>query len=89
MLNKTRLLTVAARNLCIDKKTLSRRTSSLFLLNSNDSYPYHRRHYSSHFTYVPDTVSPSEGATVRMNMFQAVNNAMDIAMGSDPSAGKS
>lgn len=44
--------------------------------------------HSSHFTYVPDTVSPSEGETVRMNMFQAVNSAMDIAMGTDPTAGK-
>jgi len=42
--------------------------------------------HSSHFTYVPDTVSTSEGETVRMNLFQAVNNAMDIALASDPSA---
>jgi hypothetical protein len=44
--------------------------------------------HSSHFTYVPDTVSTPEGETVRMNLFQAVNNAMDIALSSDPTASK-
>src|SRR5260370_891770 len=41
---------------------------------------------STHFTYFPDTVAASEGETQRMNTFQAINNAMDIAMASDPSA---
>lgn len=44
------------------------------------------RNYSAHFTYVPDTVPSSEGETARMNLFQAVNNAMDIALASDPTA---
>lgn len=46
------------------------------------------RQYSAHFTYVPDTVPSSEGDTARMNLFQAVNNAMDIAMSADPTASK-
>lgn len=41
---------------------------------------------SSHFTYVPDTVPPSEGETTRMNLYQAVTNALDIALESDPTA---
>lgn len=34
------------------------------------------RFYSAHFSYVPDTVPSNAGETVRMNLFQAVNNAM-------------
>lgn len=40
----------------------------------------------SHFTYVPDTVSASDGETTRMNLFQSVTNALDIALSADPSA---
>ncbi|XP_035220999.1 2-oxoisovalerate dehydrogenase subunit beta, mitochondrial-like [Stegodyphus dumicola] len=40
----------------------------------------------SHFTYVPDTVSASDGETARMNLFQSVTNAIDTALGVDPSA---
>merc|ERR1712135_41215 len=40
----------------------------------------------SHFTFVPDTVPASEGETQRMNLFQSLNNAMDIALTADPSA---
>ncbi|XP_015903426.1 2-oxoisovalerate dehydrogenase subunit beta, mitochondrial [Parasteatoda tepidariorum] len=40
----------------------------------------------SHFTYVPDTVSASDGETARMNMFQAITNALDIALAADPTA---
>lgn len=47
------------------------------------------RNYSAHFSYVPDTVPSSEGETVRMNLFQAVNNAMDMALASDPTASTS
>jgi len=46
------------------------------------------KNYSSHFTYTPDTVPATEGETVRMNLFQAVNNAMDIALATDPTACK-
>lgn len=38
----------------------------------------------THFTFNPDTVPASEGETIRMNLFQAINNALDIALTSDP-----
>ncbi|RWS25894.1 2-oxoisovalerate dehydrogenase subunit beta-like protein [Leptotrombidium deliense] len=41
---------------------------------------------STHFHYYPSTVAASEGETSRMNVFQAINNAMDIALSSDPTA---
>ncbi|XP_062549730.1 2-oxoisovalerate dehydrogenase subunit beta, mitochondrial [Armigeres subalbatus] len=41
---------------------------------------------SSHFVYTPDAKAPVEGPTKKMNMFQAINNAMDIAMERDSSA---
>ncbi|GIX69341.1 2-oxoisovalerate dehydrogenase subunit beta, mitochondrial [Caerostris extrusa] len=70
------------RNTSIFKK-LIRSESSDFLKG--------RHHYKvsyrlSHFTYVPDTVSASDGETTRMNFFQAVTNALDLALAADPSA---
>lgn len=41
---------------------------------------------SSHFTYQPDTKAPVDGSTTKMNMFQAINNALDIALKEDDSA---
>lgn len=42
---------------------------------------------SSHFTYQPDVKAPVDGgSTTKMNMFQAINNALDIAMKEDDSA---
>lgn len=41
---------------------------------------------SSHFTYQPDKNSPVDGPTTKMNMFQAINNALDLAMKEDDSA---
>ncbi|XP_039750051.1 2-oxoisovalerate dehydrogenase subunit beta, mitochondrial [Pararge aegeria] len=41
---------------------------------------------SSHFVYHPDDGAPVEGNTSKMNMMQAINNAMDITLKSDPSA---
>lgn len=41
---------------------------------------------SSHFTYVPDKKAPVAGPTTKMNMFQAVNNALDLCLGEDESA---
>lgn len=38
------------------------------------------------FTYVPDAPLKEYGSTTRMNLFQAVNSAMDVAMGNDSSA---
>lgn len=44
------------------------------------------RTLSTHFNYYPDTVAASEGETNRMNLFQAVNNSLDIALNKNPSA---
>jgi hypothetical protein len=41
---------------------------------------------SSHFVYKPDAKAPIEGPKQKMNMFQAINNALDLAMGQDQSA---
>lgn len=41
---------------------------------------------SSHFIYQPDKKSPVDGPTTKMNMFQAINNALDIALKEDDSA---
>lgn len=43
---------------------------------------------SSHFTYQSDamTMAPVDGSKTKMNMFQAINNALDIALKSDDSA---
>lgn len=41
---------------------------------------------SSHFTYKPDEKSPNvDGEKLKMNMFTAINNAMDIALATDDS----
>ncbi|CAF4959055.1 unnamed protein product [Pieris macdunnoughi] len=41
---------------------------------------------SSHFTFFPDEHRPIEGDTTKMNMMQAINNAMDITLKTDSSA---
>lgn len=41
---------------------------------------------SSHFVYKPDEKAPVAGPTTKMNMFTAINNAMDLAMEKDKSA---
>lgn len=41
---------------------------------------------SSHFTYQPDKKAPIDGPTAKLNMFQAINNALDIALREDDSA---
>ncbi|PZC75519.1 hypothetical protein B5X24_HaOG206009 [Helicoverpa armigera] len=41
---------------------------------------------SSHFIYFPDNEKPVEGETAKMNMMQAINNAMDITLKNDPTA---
>jgi len=40
---------------------------------------------SSFFTYQPDAAAPIEGEKLKMNMFTAINNAMDLALGADES----
>ncbi|CAG9857174.1 unnamed protein product [Phyllotreta striolata] len=39
----------------------------------------------NHFVYSPDNNSPVKGETTKMNMFQSINNALDIALKSDDS----
>lgn len=41
---------------------------------------------SSHFIYTPDKQAPISGPTIKMNMFQAINNALDISLQNDESA---
>lgn len=41
---------------------------------------------NAHFTYTPDAVDTTKGATTKMTLLQAVTNAMDIALDKDPSA---
>lgn len=41
---------------------------------------------SSHFTYQPDAKAPINGPTKKMNMYQAINNALDTALENDRSA---
>lgn len=41
---------------------------------------------SSHFVYKPDEEAPIQGPTTKMNMFTAINSAMDMAMERDPTA---
>lgn len=40
----------------------------------------------NHFVYTADSSSPVKGETTKMNMFQSINNALDIALKSDDSA---
>lgn len=41
---------------------------------------------STHFNYYPDTVAASEGETNRMNLFQAINNSLDLALTKNPNS---
>ncbi|XP_071505556.1 2-oxoisovalerate dehydrogenase subunit beta, mitochondrial-like [Diadema antillarum] len=44
------------------------------------------RRSASAFTFIPDEPSPTDGETAKMNLFQSLNNAMDIALATDPTA---
>lgn len=41
---------------------------------------------SSHFTYKADETAPCDGPKKKMNMFQAINDALDITLKNDESA---
>lgn len=43
-------------------------------------------HSYASVAYVPDTISAAHGETTRMNLVQAINNALDIALSTDPTA---
>lgn len=44
------------------------------------------KRFAGHFTYVPDSKPPVDGPTTKMNMFTAINNALDITMETDKTA---
>lgn len=41
---------------------------------------------SSHFIYTADEKAPIDGPKTKMNMFQAINNALDLSLQNDESA---
>ncbi|XKL66579.1 hypothetical protein PGB90_009999 [Kerria lacca] len=43
------------------------------------------KRYNSSFVYFPENVPSNQGSTQKWNMCQAINNALDIALRSDPS----
>ena len=57
---------------------LSPRLKALSLSQSRNS--------SAYFTFTPDKAPDEFGETKRMNLFESIGNAMDIAMERDPSA---
>ncbi|VEN55916.1 unnamed protein product [Callosobruchus maculatus] len=40
----------------------------------------------NHFVYTPDTTVPVKGDRLEMNMYQAINNALDTVLGTDKSS---
>jgi len=66
-------------------KTYSKFLSNLkYLKNRSSNVQFIR--FSSHFTYKPDDKPAVQGPTERLNMFQAINQALDQAMEQDKSA---
>jgi len=65
----------------------------MFLHKISSSLPKHLntvhnvpKRLSSHFIYTPDEAAPIAGPKVKMNMFQAINNALDLSLQNDESA---
>lgn len=56
------------------------------LIQINARHAINSIRLSSHFTYQPDANAPVNGPTKKMNMYQAINNALDIALKNDKSA---
>lgn len=52
----------------------------------NAIYNVSPKRLSSHFIYTPDEKAPVAGPKVKMNMFQAINNALDLSLQNDESA---
>lgn len=44
------------------------------------------RYASARFTYIPEAPNPEHGETAKLNLFQSINNAMDIALSTDKTA---
>ncbi|XP_033106981.1 2-oxoisovalerate dehydrogenase subunit beta, mitochondrial-like [Anneissia japonica] len=54
--------------------------------NSIKAQLRHNIRCASNFSYVPDVAPESKGETAKMNLFQSLNNAMDIALTTDQTA---
>ncbi|BFZ24724.1 hypothetical protein BsWGS_27763 [Bradybaena similaris] len=61
-------------------------TCSLLSKKSVRLYPAPVSSRCMHFNYVPDTPAREHGETTRMNLFQSITSALDIALAKDPSA---
>ncbi|XP_019625423.1 PREDICTED: 2-oxoisovalerate dehydrogenase subunit beta, mitochondrial-like [Branchiostoma belcheri] len=62
-------------------RPLSGRTAALGALLSASG-----RREASALSYVPETAPSDFGETTKMNLFQSINSAMDVALASDPTA---
>ncbi|XP_076307779.1 2-oxoisovalerate dehydrogenase subunit beta, mitochondrial-like isoform X1 [Tachypleus tridentatus] len=63
-----------------------RKNSVIHSLSLKRSCVVLNKRFSAHFAFVPDTVPASDGETSRMNLFQSITNALDIALASDTTA---
>ncbi|KAL0833067.1 hypothetical protein ABMA28_001179 [Loxostege sticticalis] len=60
--------------------------NTIFLTNLIKHVNRYPKRLSSHFNYYPDNQKPVDGEYTKMNMMQAINNAMDITLKTDPTA---
>lgn len=60
-------------------------TRNLIRLLKNVDLTRNHARAASHFTYYADIPASSDGECSRMNMFQAINNSMELALSNDPS----
>ncbi|KAL0882677.1 hypothetical protein ABMA27_001106 [Loxostege sticticalis] len=60
--------------------------NTIFLTNLIKHVNSYSKRLSSHFNYYPDNQKPVDGEYTKMNMMQAINNAMDITLKTDPTA---
>uniref|UniRef100_A0A023F899 2-oxoisovalerate dehydrogenase subunit beta, mitochondrial n=2 Tax=Triatoma infestans TaxID=30076 RepID=A0A023F899_TRIIF len=60
------------------------RYNNISLLNCKK--PHFSRRYAAHFTYHPDSNYPTDGEKAKLNMYQAITNALDVALEKDPTA---
>lgn len=64
-------------------KTLTQKLTGILYNNNGIS---NSKRMVSHFTYTADEKPPIDGPTTKLNMFQAINNAMDLALERDETA---
>lgn len=65
---------------------ISQKSIPLFKSICGSLRPSNNIRLSSHFVYQADEKAPVDGPTTNLNMFQAINNALDIALKDDDSA---